>query len=231
MSVCPAQRPCGCLRNVVERLTCTLFKQNSLIKKSPSPGSASELYRTSYRRLSAKLVPTFAGRGCHVVSVTDPCGRILGFLDLSRYFSFQVAPQLYSRGWVDPVPDPIIFRKSGSAGNRTATSGSVARNCDLGPLSCWDYQAHGAYSFLRIYVITKEFSECFMEVEGSLPCQQEPSFHWSLLSRLNPSHLSLVITLSEFPIKTLYMFSFSLCMLHALDILTRNKQRNVFFLI
>jgi hypothetical protein len=32
-----------------------------------------------------------------VVSVTDPYGRILGFLDRSRYFFFQVAPQLYSR--------------------------------------------------------------------------------------------------------------------------------------
>jgi hypothetical protein len=32
----------------------------------------------------------------HVVSVTDPYGRILGFLDLARYFFFQVAPQLYS---------------------------------------------------------------------------------------------------------------------------------------
>jgi CBS-domain-containing membrane protein len=31
------------------------------------------------RHLSAKLVPTFADRGCHVVSVTDPYGRILGF--------------------------------------------------------------------------------------------------------------------------------------------------------
>jgi hypothetical protein len=29
---------------------------------------------------------------------------------------------------VDPVPDPLILRKSGSAGNRTRTSGSVARN-------------------------------------------------------------------------------------------------------
>jgi hypothetical protein len=26
-------------------------------------------------------VPTFADRGCHVVSVTDPYSRILGFLD------------------------------------------------------------------------------------------------------------------------------------------------------
>jgi hypothetical protein len=33
------------------------------------------------RRLSAKLVSTFADRGCHVVSVTDPYGSILVFLD------------------------------------------------------------------------------------------------------------------------------------------------------
>jgi hypothetical protein len=30
---------------------------------------------------------------------------------------YQVAPQLYSRDWVDPVPDPLLFF-SGSAGNR-----------------------------------------------------------------------------------------------------------------
>jgi hypothetical protein len=38
--------------------------------------------------------------------------------------------QLYSRGWVDPVPDPLLLRKSGSAGNRTRATGSVARNSD-----------------------------------------------------------------------------------------------------
>jgi hypothetical protein len=31
----------------------------------------------------------FADRGCQVVSVTDPYGRILGFLDRSRYFSIK----------------------------------------------------------------------------------------------------------------------------------------------
>jgi hypothetical protein len=31
----------------------------------------------------------FTDRGCHVVSVTDPYGRILGFLDMSRYFSLK----------------------------------------------------------------------------------------------------------------------------------------------
>jgi hypothetical protein len=68
--------------------------------------------------------------GCHVVRVADRFGRIIGFLDRSRYFFFQVAPQLYSRGWVDLVPGPLLLRKSGSAGNRTQTSGSVVRNSD-----------------------------------------------------------------------------------------------------
>jgi hypothetical protein len=34
---------------------------------------------------------------------------------------------------VDPVPDPLLLRKSGSSGNRTRTSGSVARNSDHRP--------------------------------------------------------------------------------------------------
>jgi hypothetical protein len=53
---------------------------------TPWPESASELYRPSDRRLSAKLVPTFVYGGCHVVSVTDPYGRNLGFPDQSHYF-------------------------------------------------------------------------------------------------------------------------------------------------
>jgi hypothetical protein len=58
---------------------------------------ASGLYRLSDYHFLAKLVPTFANRGCRVVSVTDPYGRIFGFLDQNRYLFFQVAPQLYSR--------------------------------------------------------------------------------------------------------------------------------------
>jgi hypothetical protein len=34
-------------------------------------------YRPSNRRLSSKLVPTFADRGCRVVSATDPHGRLV----------------------------------------------------------------------------------------------------------------------------------------------------------
>jgi hypothetical protein len=80
---------------------------------------ASKLYRPSDRRFSAKLVPAFADRGCRVVSATDPHGRIFCFLDRSRYYFFQIAPQLYSRGRVDPVSDPLLLRKSGNAGNWT----------------------------------------------------------------------------------------------------------------
>jgi hypothetical protein len=47
-------------------------------------------------------MPTFDDRGCCVVSATDPYYHVLDFLDRSHYFCFQVAPQLYSRGWVDP---------------------------------------------------------------------------------------------------------------------------------
>jgi hypothetical protein len=50
-------------------------------KKNPWRESTSELYRPSNCLFSAKLVPTFADRGCHVVSVTDLYGRILVFLD------------------------------------------------------------------------------------------------------------------------------------------------------
>jgi hypothetical protein len=87
-------------------------------------------YLPSDRRMSTKLMPTFADRGCHVVSVTDPYGRILAFLARSRYFFFQVVPQLYSRGYVDPVLDPLLLIKPGSARNRSRASGSVARNSD-----------------------------------------------------------------------------------------------------
>jgi hypothetical protein len=84
------------------------YKQKSKLRGLSLRANYTDL--SSDRRLSAKLVPTFADRWCHVVSVTDPYGRILGFLDWSRYYFFQVDPQLYSRGWVDLVPDPLLLK-------------------------------------------------------------------------------------------------------------------------
>jgi hypothetical protein len=34
----------------------------------------------------------FADRWCHVISATDPYGRIIAFTDRSRYFFFQATP-------------------------------------------------------------------------------------------------------------------------------------------
>jgi hypothetical protein len=81
-------------------------------------------------RLSAKLVPTFADIGCHVVSVKDPYSRILAFLDQSRYIFFQVAPQLYSRGWVDPFQIHYFSANLVVPGIEPGASGYVARNSD-----------------------------------------------------------------------------------------------------
>jgi hypothetical protein len=48
----------------------------------------------SDHRLLAKLVPTFAGSGCRVVSARDPHGRNLGFVHRRLYIFFQATPQL-----------------------------------------------------------------------------------------------------------------------------------------
>jgi hypothetical protein len=56
-------------------------------KMTQWPESAGELYQPSDRRLSAKLMPNFEDKGCHMVSAMNPYCRILGFLDLSLYFS------------------------------------------------------------------------------------------------------------------------------------------------
>jgi hypothetical protein len=73
------------------------------------------------RRIS---VPTSADRSGVALSALLPpppplTAVNLSFIDRIRYFFFQVAPHLSSRGWMDPVPYPLLHRKSGSAGNRT----------------------------------------------------------------------------------------------------------------
>jgi hypothetical protein len=69
-------------RGTVFRYVPEFIKQKQ--KQTPWPQSASELYRPSDRRFSAKLAPTFADRGCRVIRATDPHGRILGFLNRPR---------------------------------------------------------------------------------------------------------------------------------------------------
>jgi hypothetical protein len=45
-----------------------------------------------------RFTTTTAADAAAAATTTTPYGRIFGFLDRSRNFFFQVAPQLYSRG-------------------------------------------------------------------------------------------------------------------------------------
>jgi hypothetical protein len=70
------------------QLVCRCMKVIRKKLETSWPKSASELYRTSERRLSAKLVPVFAVRSCHIVSVTDPHRKYSRFsrLELLLFF-------------------------------------------------------------------------------------------------------------------------------------------------
>jgi hypothetical protein len=95
---------------------------NDSKKQTPWSSSASD------RRLSAKLAPTFADRRCRMVSAMDPHGFSLVFLDRSATFSSR---QLLNCTHEDPLPDPLLLRKPGSAVNRTRTSLTRGRLCSL----------------------------------------------------------------------------------------------------
>jgi hypothetical protein len=75
-------------------------------------------------------MPIFADRGGHVVNVSDPYGKILDFLDWSRYFFFQVAPQLYKEAEWTPFQIHYFFEDLVASGIEPGTSEFVARNSD-----------------------------------------------------------------------------------------------------
>jgi hypothetical protein len=79
------------------------------------------------RAIPTERPPNLRMEGATWSSWRIPYCLILAFLHQNHYF-FQVTPQLYSRGRADPVPDSLLFRKSVSTGNRTRSSGSIARN-------------------------------------------------------------------------------------------------------
>jgi hypothetical protein len=55
---------------------------------SLSPSVAWVRFRTIPTERPPLVGEVSADRGCRMVGLTDPCGRIRGFLDRSRYFSF-----------------------------------------------------------------------------------------------------------------------------------------------
>jgi hypothetical protein len=115
-----------CMGNRVSpTVLCGKEKNSCSNRESNSSSSARSpyVYRLNYPGFSPPLVFEVSANVC---GYRVPRGQHDGSLRPYSRFSrpqlllfFQVAPQLYSRGWVDPVPDPLLLRKSGSAGNRT----------------------------------------------------------------------------------------------------------------
>jgi hypothetical protein len=94
-------------------------------------------------------------------------GSLRPYFRFSRQEPLQVAPQLYSRGWVYPVPDPLLF--FGSAGNRTRDPGSVAKN------SYWPPSGSNISNVLRAF-----FSD--ITTQRFVQLKQKP-FQFSLSTR------------------------------------------------
>jgi hypothetical protein len=65
------------------------------------------------------LVSTFADRGVSRGQRDGSHTAVNLFSRPEQLLFFRVAPPLSYKGWVDPVPEPLLLRKSGSAGNRT----------------------------------------------------------------------------------------------------------------
>jgi hypothetical protein len=107
------------LTKTIQPQVCTLTKiitkvmmsRQLKLNETSRSKSASELYRPSARRLSAKSLPTVSGKrvlqGQRVRS-QRPYSR---FSRQEPLLFYQAAPQLYSRGWgwVDPVSNPLLF--------------------------------------------------------------------------------------------------------------------------
>jgi hypothetical protein len=99
----------------VSFLNTTVSAPNSvaLSRRANSTDSATATCR---RNLVPTLVDIWVSRGQRRGS---PTVFNLSCLYRSRYFSFKSLLIYSYKGWVDPVPDPLLLRKSGSAGNRT----------------------------------------------------------------------------------------------------------------
>jgi hypothetical protein len=73
------------------RLNSILQVYNKIHKKNSVVSARKRTIPTERPPLVSEVSANFfVDRWCHVVSVTNPHGRILGFLDRSRYYFFQV---------------------------------------------------------------------------------------------------------------------------------------------
>jgi hypothetical protein len=108
-------------------------------------GNYTDLSVTTCRQDNCKLFEVDIG----VQQISFPVN--LHFLDLSCYFFIQIAPQLPSWGQVDPVPDQLLLRKSGSTRNRTQNSWICSQGLwPLGHRGGWNLITSLWYIFCQI---------------------------------------------------------------------------------
>jgi hypothetical protein len=89
------------------------------LKKLHGFESASELYRSSDRRRSAKLVPTLVDRWCHVVSATSPSDCNFDSLDPEPLLFLPSSSSIVHEAEWTPFQTHCCSEKSGNAGNLT----------------------------------------------------------------------------------------------------------------
>jgi hypothetical protein len=90
-----------CVRNtksLIKAMSCLCNNNNNNNNNNNLRGFSQRVNGTNEATAACRLlVSTFAERGCFAWSARQiPYGRILAFLGRSRYFVFQVSPQLYS---------------------------------------------------------------------------------------------------------------------------------------
>jgi hypothetical protein len=81
---------------------------------APQPSMLSLLRRNRWSQWRVLLVESVAWSAQRIPTTDN-----LDSPNRSRYFWIQVTPQLSSRDWMDPVPDLLLHRNSGSDGDRT----------------------------------------------------------------------------------------------------------------
>jgi hypothetical protein len=133
-----------------------------------SPYNYTDRTTADCRRTKCQLLRLEA---CHVVSAMGPHGLNFGFLDWSRYFFIEIAPQLSSRGWVNSVPEPQLVRKCSA---EPGTSEFVASNSD-------HYITEAVDVFLKA-TISKQFQRSGNHIRVNACWQLRTTMPWTLSS-------------------------------------------------
>jgi hypothetical protein len=143
----------------------------------------------------AKLMPTFFAGRCCVTSTADPNPVNSVFLDRTRYISIQVAPQLSTRGWVDPVPDPLFLRKSGSARNQTRPLWVFSQ--ELWPL---DHRGdiYHRLCVSRLFPEIGSFALWLHDLQASL---------WEILTRMFLANMKVHYLIHSLSLKHIFLWS------------------------